>query len=256
MMNDELNKLCYAQCFPSLSFDICSFISHQSSFVIHHSQHLEVFMTMIKNTVWLVVMIFLLSGCATHSDELRGQGAGVGAAAGAGLGYLLGGKDGAAFGAVLGALVGFTAGHEVARRKEQYASQEEAIVTETKRIRQVTEQTQSYNAQLQRTIQTNRVKIAELEATQNRTQENEAALKEQYERTAQLHVEAENALKGVENELDVQQQLYAEYEAQSQNAQDYSQDLKNWQTKIVQLEAEKQTLQSNLDTLTALNPNL
>lgn len=212
--------------------------------------------TKLRNITVLLVMIFWFSGCATHSDELRGQAAGVGAVAGAGLGYLLGGKDGAVFGAALGALVGFTTGHEVARRKDQYATREEAIISETKRINEVTAQARGYNEDLQRTIQTNRSEIARLESTKERTQQNEVALKEHYERTAQMHVDAEKALTGVAKELDVQQQLYAEYQTQGQDTQDYSLKLQEWDTKIAQLEEEKRVLQSNVDEILAMNPNL
>src|SRR5213078_4172275 len=67
---------------------------------------------MLKDVISVLLVVTLLTGCATMSDEAqtKGQGtavgAGAGAALGAGLGYLLGGKKGALIGAGAGAALG------------------------------------------------------------------------------------------------------------------------------------------------------
>lgn len=211
----------------------------------------------LRNLALLLIMIFSLSGCATDGDKMRGTGAGAGAVIGGVLGYVLGGEQGAALGALIGAGAGFALGHEVTKRKEKYANAEEAIIGETAQVEQVTQQTRAANQQLTQDIQTNQQAIARLEADRNQGQATQAALQEQYKQVAQLRDQAQQALTAVENELKVQQELYAEYQEKAQsNASQNAGDLEKWQTKIAQLEQEKQALNSNVDTLMAMSPTI
>ncbi len=87
--------------------------------------------------VALILMVCMVSGCATMNDSTRtkaegtGFGALLGAAAGAGIGALAGGGDGALIGAAAGAALGgaggYAAGSYVAERKQEYANEEDRL---------------------------------------------------------------------------------------------------------------------------------
>src|SRR5215510_1416336 len=102
---------------------------------------------MLKDIMTVLLVVTLLAGCATMSDETRTKtestavGTGAGAAAGALLGYLLGGKQGALIGAgagaALGAGGGYLYGNHVANRKKEYARQEDyldALIVSAQRV--------------------------------------------------------------------------------------------------------------------------
>jgi hypothetical protein len=205
--------------------------------------------------VALLIMIFSLSGCASHNDSMRAQGAGMGAVIGAGLGAIIGdNKKSAAVGAAVGSLLGFILGHEVALRKEQYATKEDVIVGETTKVAQLTQESRHYNQQLQQVIQENKQEITRLAAVQNQSHTGKRDLENQYKKVTQFQDNAKNSLVGLQNELNVQRKLYAEYKAKA--SQKNSGELTKWQTKIAQLEKEKQALQSNVETLMAMSPSI
>jgi uncharacterized protein YcfJ len=103
-----------------------------------------------KKLVVMLVMVALVSGCATMSDQTRtkAEGAGVGAVVGGLLGYAIGGGRGAAVGAALGAGAGFLVGNEIAKRKQAYASTEDFLDGEIASTQEYNRTLVAYNSKL------------------------------------------------------------------------------------------------------------
>lgn len=106
--------------------------------------------------VSFVLMLCFVIGCAGMNDSTRtkAEGAGVGAATGALIGGLLGqvaGHNtkstliGAAIGAAVGGGAGYLAGDYVAKRKAQYASEEDWLDNETKIVVQYNNELEEFN---------------------------------------------------------------------------------------------------------------
>jgi hypothetical protein len=71
-----------------------------------------------KVLVWIMLVAFVLGGCATRTQTGVGVGAGLGAALGMGIGGALGGTDGALIGGMLGLLLGAATGATVGHHFE------------------------------------------------------------------------------------------------------------------------------------------
>jgi chromosome segregation ATPase len=189
-----------------------------------------------------------LPGCANMSDtELtQAQGAGLGALLGAGIGAAVGGKQGAAIGAVTGAGLGYFAGYQIAQRKASYASTEQAIEEEIAWNQQFTQEVRLTNQELERSIQTHEREIAALRAQRLSYQQKQAALSGQKQSLQRQVADAQQKLNVVERELAESGQRYNQYGGNSSQ----------WRNEIARLESEKQTLESNIATLNAMNNSI
>lgn len=93
------------------------------------------------------------SGQADSSDatRTRTEGAFMGALVGGLLGYAVGDKNrgkGALIGAAVGAGVGYIVGNEIAKRKQQYATEEDFLDSEIATAREFNQTATAYNTQL------------------------------------------------------------------------------------------------------------
>lgn len=115
-----------------------------------------------QKSLVLIIVVTMLTSCATMNDSTRTKaegtaaGVGIGALIGAGAGYLLGGKDGAKFGAIAGATVGgalgFGLGSTVADRKQKYANEEERLNGEISVAARYNEGLRNYNVDMEKKI--------------------------------------------------------------------------------------------------------
>src|SRR5215831_16131952 len=190
---------------------------------------------MLKDIISASLVVTLLAGCATMSDETRTKtegtavGAGVGAVAGGVLGYLLGGKQGAAIGAgagaALGAGGGYLYGTHVANRKKEYA-REEIVQLETETAQLI----QRYN---QRTIQRGELKKQELTLT-----------KKVEEGQKQLQI--------LQAEIDIQQKALAKEQQIQNKSKETVARLKSLQDEITRLEDNKAKLDGDVKKLATI----
>ena len=211
-------------------------------------------MNTLKKTTLVVAMTYALSGCATMDDQDRtkAEGAGVGAVLGGLIGLAVGGKKGAAIGAVLGAGAGVFVGGEVAKRKQQYASTEEAIAGEMQQTEIFTQSVRAENHQLEQDIDIYNEQIASLNANIQSGKESRSSLTTQKNKMQARHNAAKKSLSAVQNELQVVRTLHQEFQTDRGD----SAELQEWQGKIGKLEKEKSILKENIDTLNTMQSNL
>lgn len=252
-------------------------------------------MTTSKIVIGVLTVSYLVTGCANMDDPTRTKTEGTvgGAALGGGLGAVLGGKKGAGIGAILGGVAGYWAGSAIAERKQNYASQEEAIATEIAVNERDTKALQATNQQLQADIQQFKQQIATLqgrqvegEATilslQDQTADAQGKLRKTEGQVQNLQGRLSNAqgqkkvaqgeLAAARTQKDAMTKKLGEaktllaktqqnLQVSHQNYQTYKkaakpEDLKKWQDNIAKLEQEKDALQSNVETLTAMSSSL
>ncbi|MCP4696273.1 MAG: hypothetical protein GY862_05435 [Gammaproteobacteria bacterium] len=201
----------------------------------------------------VALTVIMLSGCATmsDSDKTKAQGAGVGAVLGAAIGYAVGGKKGAALGAAMGAGVGFIAGFDIAKRKEKYASKEQAIAEETEWNRKFVQEVQAANRDLRASIQTQKQEIAALKSSKASHQKKQTALRRQKTSLAKKIKSSDQKLAAVRGELAESEQRYKEYKVSANSA-----EMKQWRNELAKLEKERDALQGNIQTLNAMNNSL
>jgi len=195
----------------------------------------------------LLAVTVILSGCATHGDQRRAEGAAAGAAAGALVGVLLGDdQKSAMIGAIVGGILGGVAGDLVAKRQQGYATREAAIQTETQIVKRQTENIHAQNQQLAQDIRNYEQQI------QNLRRYN-ASLQDQKKIVADRHQEALSLLRLVENEL---VNTNTQYQKKYQHNQVSDSDVSKWKTQVANLEKEKKALQKNVDTLFSMSQSL
>lgn len=203
---------------------------------------------------------FSLSACMLAGEtgtreedqtQTKVQGTALGALLGAGIGYAVGGKEGAAWGAALGAGTGFLLGNEVAKRKNQYASQEQAIAEETAWNAQFAQQVHESNRQLAQDIRAYDQEIKQLKTALKKGQATQADLTRQKTKIADQKKQAEQALQVVKDQLSESNQKYASYSKGGDPAA-----TKDWKAQIGKLEKEKKTLESSITELSAMNSRL
>ena len=165
---------------------------------------------LIVSAVPLLVLVVLLTGCATQGDQARaegtGIGAGVGAAVGAGLGYLMGGSQGALIGAGVGAVVGGTSGYvyadQVAKRHEMLKGKEHDVDARIAFAEAVNSDTRQYNQRLQKEVADLEPKIATLEARVKTQQVTQQELDRQKQDLARKIADANKQLSAGQQELE------------------------------------------------------
>ncbi len=104
-----------------------------------------------SKVVLAVGLAVALTGCETmetmsDQDRTKAEGAGVGALVGAAVGYAVSGDaKGAAIGAAIGGAAGFAVGNEVAKRKQQYANDEDFLEAEIARTEGLNDDAREYH---------------------------------------------------------------------------------------------------------------
>ncbi|MFO1529834.1 MAG: glycine zipper domain-containing protein [Kiritimatiellia bacterium] len=205
-------------------------------------------------SIWLAAA--LATGCASMNDQdkTRAQGAGFGAVAGALLGALIGQAvnddpaSGAIIGGVIGAAGGAVYGDHVAKKKAEFASQEDFLDACMASASNVTAQAVAYNAGLQQELDQMDATIAQNQAAiaaGTASQTDLAALKQHGE--ARL-AEAGKALEAIEIEIAAQKQVLEE-----EKGNPGGERLARLQQQVEALEAEHNRLQQSAQRLAAIN---
>jgi uncharacterized protein YcfJ len=226
----------------------------------------------LKTMCLVTVVAFTLSGCATtqggstdveetsqdtgRADRTRTrvEGAAFGALLGGLIGGLAGGDaKGALIGAGAGAAVGFIVGNEIARRKKQYATEEEFLNAEIKTAEEFNMTATEYNHQL-------RQHIAELDSSTTalmaRYQQGVASKSEIEARRAEITTKIEESKQVEENlqkEYDVKVAVYEEQKAKRASDDTY---LISLQKEIKQLDENIVALQTGSAELAEINDKL
>ena len=198
-----------------------------------------------KKMAQVLVVVFLvvalLPGCATMSDQNRtkAEGTGVGAVLGGLLGYAVGGGRGAAIGAAAGAGLGFLVGNEIAKRKQAYASTEEFLDAEIANTQEYNKTAIAYNAQLSKDVATLEKQSKTLRAQYDKGTVDKKVLAAKSDEL-QKKIDASKKLEDtLAKELEVQTAILAD-EKKTRPADDQY---------VARLEKEVGTLRNNLDKL-------
>jgi uncharacterized protein YcfJ len=188
-----------------------------------------------------LLVVALLPGCATMSDQTRtkAEGAGVGAVLGGLLGYAVGGEKGAAIGAAVGAGAGFLVGNEIAKRKQAYANTEDFLDAEIASTQEYNKTAIAYNAKLSKDVAQLEKESTALRAKYDKGQIDKKALAAKSESLQKKIDDSKKLEDTLAKELEVQTAILAE-EKKTRPADDQY---------IVRLEKEVGTLQKNLDKL-------
>lgn len=200
-------------------------------------------MRLMKGIVIIVLVLALLPGCATMSDQTRtkAEGTGVGAVVGGLLGYAIGGGRGAAIGAALGAGAGFLVGNEIAKRKQAYANNEDFLDAEISNTQEYNKTALAYNAKLSKDVAALDKESKALRAKYDKGQVDKKALAAKSDALQKKIDDSKKLEDNLAKELEVQTAILAE-EKKSRPADDKY---------IVRLEKEVAALQKNLDKLRA-----
>ncbi len=192
-----------------------------------------------NNSIALIAVLALLSGCAANDQNVtRAQGAGAGAALGAGLGLLVG-KDteSTVIGAAVGGLAGLALGDAVARKKADYVSTEVMIKKEHGIARRHADEMATYNASLRDHLDELTVDIAGLETEAGSQRARRATARDLRTRAETDLAQAHRQLAKANQEIDVSRKLY-----ETAKAEGSSTDLAGWDRQIRQLERHRREL--------------
>lgn len=197
---------------------------------------------MLKKIVIMVTSIGLLTGCLqSMPDQQRTQveGAAAGAVMGGLLGYAVDRERGAAVGAVVGGGVGFWVGHEIAKRKQGFATTEAFLDAEIARVAEYNRNTQAYNRQT-------RQEITRLEREVDTLQAQYAAGRIQRDRLENRRSQLQRRL---QTSRELETTLAREHEVQVAILEEQRTTRKGNDPYMQKLTHEVNTLQANLETL-------
>lgn len=198
-------------------------------------------MKFMKGLAVVLILLTLLPGCATMSDQnrTRAEGAGVGAIAGGLLGLAIGGGRGAAIGAVIGGGVGFVVGNEIAKRKQAYASTEDFLDAEIASTQEYNKTATAYNQKLYQDIAALDAESKSLRSKYDKGKIKKQTLTAKRDALQKQIASSAKLEKTLSEELEVQNGIL-EQERKNRPADD---------PYITRLEKEVATLQKNLDKL-------
>jgi hypothetical protein len=198
-------------------------------------------MRLVKGIAVVLIVLMLLPGCATMSDQNRtkAEGTGVGAVLGGLLGYAVGGGRGAAIGAAVGAGAGFLVGNEIAKRKQAYASTEDFLDAEIANTREYNKTAIAYNAKLSKDVAALDKESKALRAKYDKGAVDKKALVAKSDALQKKIDDSEKLEKTLSEELEVQTAILEQERKNRPKGDQY----------IVRLEKEVKTLQKNLDKL-------
>jgi len=198
-------------------------------------------MRLMKGMVVIVLVLALLPGCATMSDQTRtkAEGTGVGAVVGGLLGFAIGGGRGAAVGAALGAGAGFLVGNEIAKRKQAYANNEDFLDAEIANTREYNKTALAYNAKLSKDVAALDKESKALRAKYDKGKVDKKALEAKSDALQKKIDDSKKLENNLAKELEVQTAILADEKKTRPAGDQY----------IARLEKEVAALQKNLDKL-------
>jgi uncharacterized protein YcfJ len=199
---------------------------------------------------------------AEHSDRTeqsdqtrtRAEGTAAGALLGGLIGGILGGDAGGAFiGAAIGGATGFLIGNEIAKRKQQYASEEAFLDSEIKIAKEFNNTATQYNQQLKQQIaeldNISRVLLARYEA-------GEASIEDLKAKRAEIEDKIKATIKvskELQKEYDVKVAVYKEQKNKRDSNDSY---LVSLTKEIKQLEKNISALKSGAEQLAQIDDRL
>lgn len=201
-----------------------------------------------NRTAALLTMLSLLSACAMNDQNLtRAQGAGAGAALGAGLGVLIGDDtESTLIGAAAGGLAGLAIGDAIARKKADYATEEDMVVEERRIVIQETDRVLAENARLKRQLNVLNREIAALEADVEQGLVKRGDRRDLQRRATADLGQARRRLAEVNQEIAVSRGVYQEALRDSGQV-----DLADWDRRIKELERRRDALVTLIDDFEA-----
>lgn len=224
--------------------------------------------TKIRSLTLVFLVLFGLSGCleqitkpGEQSDDAQRTKT-EGMFAGAAVGFLAGmltadGDDKlkhGLIGAAIGAGAGYVVGNEIAKRKQKYKSREELIAQESAHTATLLKEARAINADLRADINAYRTQSKTLKAKVAQGKADKRALAEQKNQVDKRHADSRKALKAVEKELSVSEQMYKDAKAQATKADKAK--LREWQKRIRDLKKEKRALQKHSGQLQSISATL
>lgn len=202
-----------------------------------------------RGAIYCCGAMLAMTGCAGMDDSTQTtlQGTAVGGVAGALVGALTCKGDSKCIAAYTagGMVAGTVAGFAISKRKQTYASKEEAISEEIAWNQKFTQEVQTENQSLKRKIAAHKTEIAQAKRSTKSLQQRQVALNQTSRALEQDIRTANQQLASVNKELD----------ESKRKRQQYGSDPK-WQREIVKLEKARDGLRSNVNTMTAMNGSL
>ena len=198
--------------------------------------------------VLLVLVAMVLTGCVTGSDQGRTkvEGTVLGAAVGGLAGYLIGDGRGAAIGAAAGAGLGYLAGREVAKRKAQYATQEEFLDGEIARTAEHNQTMRAYNEKSRREVAGLQHEAETLRRAYDAGTEKQETLRARQAEVRKRLAESRQLEEDLEEELAIQTAII----------QQEKRELPADDPRIAKLEKEVRELQANITALSESSTQL
>ena len=199
-----------------------------------------------QKLIILSVVLVMFSACVTtDSGRTKAEGTAVGAGIGAGLGAIagaiFGGKQGAALGAGIGAVAGagagYVAGSAVAKKKQEYAQQEDQLNEQIRVIAENNKELGDYNEQMTTKIAALEKEISVLKSRYSKGKARATALKNKQDEITALISEANTRIDSKKLEL----ARLDEYRQSLNSMQD--------QTNVAKLDQEVGTLKNNIAML-------
>jgi membrane protein involved in colicin uptake len=208
-------------------------------------------------SIWTlgITLSLLVAGCAstgiTERSKFAGQGCLGGVVIGAVSGAAVAGKEGAIIGAIGGCVAGLFTGLYFAKRKEQYASQQQAIIEETAWNRKMAQKLRQTNAELAKSIRQYKQEVERIENMEMNKKQREWVKREQKKLFQQRFSDALAAAEQLKVEVDKSKKRYQQYQAGANPAK-----LEEWQTEMSTFEEEGNRLDDKLNLLVAMNDSL
>ena len=203
-----------------------------------------------KRFITIAVVVLFFSSCATQSEQAKTEGtlagAGIGAVVGAGLGYLIG-RDaasagiGAAIGALAGGVGGYVYADRIAKRHEELAGKENDLDARVTFARGVNEDTQEYNARLQKEVNELEPKITELAAKKKNQEVTQRELEKQKQLLATRVNDANKQLALGQDELQDLKKFRSE---QKKSSKELDQEIKTLEQSLAQMKSSTSALAS------------
>lgn len=163
----------------------------------------------------ILVLSLGLAGCQTMgtqdgSNQATKEGAVGGAMIGALIGALIGGKDGALIGAALGGAVGGVAGHEIDKRKKEYASTEAFYDGQLAQTKELNTALAENNQNLRKSINEDEAQIKTLVESFNSGKTDNTALAAKKSEIDQKVTNTATRITALNEELKIQQAVLTE----------------------------------------------
>jgi hypothetical protein len=191
----------------------------------------------------------LVAGCSSLKG-LNPQGCIDGTVVGSAIGGLIS-KKGAIIGAIGGCIAGLFVGDYFDKRKEQYASQQEAIFEETAWNRNMARKLRQTNAKLENSIQQYKQELERINNMRMNDKQRQWLLRKQQKRFQQQFGKTLVIAERLKIELNKSNERYQQYQANANPAA-----LAEWQTEITAFEQAGNRLDDKLNRLVAMNDSL